>query len=72
MIGGPSPCIFLIGSKKMEILWHKANKGLKFVIKLFAAGKVVPVIDRRYQLSEVAGVIRYFGEGYGQGKIIIT
>jgi len=40
--------------------------------ELFEAGKVVPVIDRRYSLSEVAEALRYFGEGHAKGKIVIT
>jgi NADPH:quinone reductase-like Zn-dependent oxidoreductase len=39
---------------------------------LFEAGKVAPVIDRRYPLSEVAEALRYFGEGHVQGKVVIT
>ena len=51
---------------------HKPNKDLAFMIELFEAGKVVPVIDRRYPLSEVPEALRYFGEGHAKGKLIIT
>ena len=34
--------------------------------------KVVPVIDRRYSLSELPDALRYFGEGHAKGKIVIT
>ena len=50
----------------------KPNEGLAFILELFEAGKVVPVIDRSYPLSEVAETFRYFGEGHVQGKIVIT
>ncbi len=40
--------------------------------ELFEAGKVVPVVDRRYPLSDVAEALRYFGEGHVQGKVGIT
>jgi NADPH:quinone reductase-like Zn-dependent oxidoreductase len=40
--------------------------------ELLEAGKVVPVIDRRYPLSEVPEAFRYFGEGHAQGKVVIT
>ena len=43
-----------------------------FLIELFEAGKLVPVIDRRYPLSEVSEALRYYGEGHAQGKIVIT
>jgi NADPH:quinone reductase-like Zn-dependent oxidoreductase len=36
------------------------------------AGKVVPVIDRRYPLSEAADAIRYLEEGHAQGKIVLS
>ena len=36
------------------------------------AGKVVPVIDRRYPLSEVAEAFRYLEKGHAQGKVVIT
>jgi NADPH:quinone reductase-like Zn-dependent oxidoreductase len=37
-----------------------------------AAGKIVPVIDRRYPLSDVAGAIRYLEEEHARGKVVIT
>jgi NADPH:quinone reductase-like Zn-dependent oxidoreductase len=40
--------------------------------ELLEAGKVVPVIDRHYPLSEVAEAIRYLEEGHAKGKVIIT
>ncbi|MDP9178403.1 MAG: NAD(P)-dependent alcohol dehydrogenase [Gemmatimonadota bacterium] len=39
---------------------------------LMQAGKVTPVIDRRYALSEVADAIRYLEEGHARGKVVIT
>ena len=67
------PWISVTGSKKMGILMHKPNKkDLNFMKELFETGKVVPVIDRRYPLSEVAEALRYLGEGHVQGKVVIT
>ncbi len=40
--------------------------------ELIEAAKVVPVIDRRYPLSEVADAVQYFGEGHPSGKVVIT
>ena len=40
--------------------------------ELIKAGKVTPVIDRLYELSEVADALRYLGEGHSPGKIVIT
>ena len=48
------------------------KKDLVFMKELLEAGKVVPVIDRRYPLSEVAEALGYLGEGHAQGKVVIT
>ena len=39
---------------------------------LLEAGKVVPVIDRRYPLCEVPEALRYLEEGHARGKVVIT
>jgi NADPH:quinone reductase-like Zn-dependent oxidoreductase len=36
------------------------------------AGKVTPVIDRSYSLSEVPAAIRYLEEGHARGKVVIV
>lgn len=64
--------ISIFGSKKMGLLLHKANKEMASMKELLEAGKVVPVIDRYYPLSEVAEAMRYFGEGLTRGKLVIT
>jgi NADPH:quinone reductase-like Zn-dependent oxidoreductase len=67
------PLISMTGSKKVSQLSHKPNvKDLIFMKELIEAGKVVPVIDRRYPLSEVAEAVRYYGEGHPSGKVVIT
>jgi len=66
------PWISMTGNKKMGILAHNPNKDLAFLKELFETGKVVPVIDRRYKLSEVPEALRYFGEGHAKGKVVIT
>ena len=67
-----APIIALLGSKKMGVVMHKANKDMDYVIGLFEAGKLVPVIDRTYPLDEVPDALRYFGTAKSQGKILIT
>jgi NADPH:quinone reductase-like Zn-dependent oxidoreductase len=64
--------IWMTGNKKMGLLMHKQNKDLDFIKGLFDAGKVKPVIDKYYPLSEVAEALRYFGKGHNRGKIVIT
>ncbi len=61
------------GGKKMGNILAKPNiKDLAFVKDLLEAGKVVPVIDRRYPLSEVAEALRYLEKGRAQGKVVIS
>lgn len=60
-------------SKKMTVLFHKPNKNDQNALKeLFIAGKLVPVIDRRYALSQVEEAIRYLGEGHAKGKVVVN
>ena len=66
------PLISVMGGKKMGVLMHKPHKDLDHIIDFFEAGKVKPVIDKRYPLSEVAEALRYFGEGHAKGKVVIT
>jgi NADPH:quinone reductase-like Zn-dependent oxidoreductase len=68
------PLISMIGNKKMGVVIWKPNKkeDLVFLEELFEAGKVVPVIDRHYPLSEVPEPLRYLEEGHALGKIVIT
>jgi len=67
------PLISMTGSKKLCNLAARSNqKDLVFIKELIEAGKVVPVIDRRYPLSELAKALRYYGEGHSQGKVVIT
>ena len=50
-----------------------ANKADLLVIKeLLETGKVVPVIDRRYPLSQAAEAIRYLETLHARGKVIVT
>lgn len=68
-----APLLSLIGSKKMCFSVAKIHsKDLVLLKDLLAAGKVVPVIDRRYPLSDVAEAFRYLEEGHAQGKVVIT
>jgi len=68
------PVISMTGSKKLGIVTWKPNnqEDLATLEALFAAGKVVPVIDRRYPLSEVPQALQYLEEGHAKGKVVIT
>ena len=78
MIGIMAPAI-----KSIVLSWFVSQKAVMFVAKssqkdltllgeLMATGKVTPVIDRRYALSDVADAIRYLEEGHARGKVVIT
>jgi NADPH:quinone reductase-like Zn-dependent oxidoreductase len=60
-------------SQKVVFFVAKFNRE-DFVVlqELLEAGKVTPVIDRRYELSDVPEALRYLGEGHAQGKVVIT
>ncbi len=66
------PWISITGKQKMWSLLAKPNNAdLAFIKELLETGKVKPVIDRRYPLSEVADALRYLEEGHAQGKVVI-
>jgi len=82
MVGGSMAHIFqtlifgswisMTGRKKMGILGAKPNKDLAYILELIESGKILPVIDKQYPLSEVPEAIRYLGEGLAKGKVVIT
>ncbi|MCI0638891.1 MAG: NAD(P)-dependent alcohol dehydrogenase [Gemmataceae bacterium] len=49
-----------------------SQEDLTILCELMKAGKVTPVIDRRYTLREVPEAIRYLEEGHARGKVVIT
>lgn len=67
------PWIRRTTGKKIRLLAVQPNlKDMVYITELYEAGKVVPVIDRRYPLSEVPEALRYLGEGRAKGKVVIT
>jgi NADPH:quinone reductase-like Zn-dependent oxidoreductase len=48
------------------------NEDLVVLNELIEAGKVTPVIDRTYPLSETPEAFRYLDEGHARGKVVIT
>ena len=51
---------------------HASVPDLLTLNEMIEAGKIKPVIDRRYPLSETADALRYLGEGHARGKLVIT
>jgi len=67
------PLMSKSGGKKMGGVSAKPNQeDLAFMKGLLEDGKVVPVIDQRYPLSETAEALRYLGSGHARGKVVIT
>ncbi len=58
--------------RKLRLVAEGPNKGLADLKELVETGKLTPVIDRTFHLSEVPEALRYFGEGRHKGKIAIT
>ena len=62
----------LFVSQKIAIFIARVNQqDLTTVRELMAAGKVTPVIDKRYRLSEAREAFRYMETGHARGKVII-
>lgn len=61
------------GSKKIVFMAaHIDKKDLVLLKEFMEAGKVVPVIDRYYSLSEVPKAYRYLEERHAKGKLVVT
>jgi len=60
-------------SQKMGMMMaDPSNKDLTILGDMMQSGKLKPVIDRTYKLSEVPEAIRYLEQGHARGKVIIT
>lgn len=60
-------------SQKMGMMMADANHNdLTILADMMQSGKLKPVIDRTYKLSEVPEAIRYLEEGHARGKVVIT
>jgi NADPH:quinone reductase-like Zn-dependent oxidoreductase len=67
-----APLLSLVGPQKFGVAPAAANqKDLATLGELLGAGKVKPVIDRRFPLSRVPDAIRYVEEGHARGKVVI-
>ena len=85
MVGGPTgrifsalllgPLLSLAGGRKVGLmLWWKPFKkeDVATVLDLVETGKLTPVIDRTYPLSDVVAALRYMDEGHARGKVLIA
>jgi len=66
------PLIGCRAGKKIRLLVVRPNpQDLVTVAELCQAGTIVPVIDRRFSLSEVPHALRHLGEGWAKGKRVV-
>jgi NADPH:quinone reductase-like Zn-dependent oxidoreductase len=63
---------WFVSQKMGMFLAHINGPDLAALGDLMQSGKVTPVIDRRYPLSESAAAMRYLEEGHARGKVVIT
>lgn len=86
MVGAPktNPVLGPLGhiARVRLAAWRGSQKAVFFIAKfnrpdmdalreLLESGNVKPVVEKRYELGEVADALRYLGEGHAQGKIVI-
>jgi NADPH:quinone reductase-like Zn-dependent oxidoreductase len=63
---------WFVSQKWVTFLARPSKEDLAVLRDLMAAGKVAPVIDKCYSLSEVPEAIRYLEEGHARGKVVVT
>jgi len=61
-----------VSQRLRPFISKETSEGLVALAELIEAGKVRPVIDRAYPLSEVPQAIRYLERGHPQGKVVIS
>ncbi|MGH8222396.1 MAG: zinc-binding dehydrogenase, partial [Woeseiaceae bacterium] len=74
-LAGPIKALLLSPFVNQDMGMFLANmnkEDMSILSDLMQTGKVTPVIDRRYKLSEVPEAIRYLEDGHARGKVIIT
>jgi len=64
--------IRLTTGKTVRLIMLKQNRDLPLLNERFEAGRLVPVIDGPYKLSEAREAFRHFGAGNHKGKVVIT
>ncbi len=68
-----NPLISKIKSRKVVSFMANVNQAdLVFIRELLEAGRITPVVDRKYSLSETPEAIRYVEKGHARGKVVIT
>lgn len=68
------PLVSRLGAKKIGFMGIAGTpkKDLLILKELLEAGKIVPIIDKRYPLPETAEAMRYLLKEHARGKVVIT
>ena len=61
-----------VGQRMLVFVARHNKDDLAILKELVETGKVAPVIDRHYSLSDTPEALRYQGEGHAHGKIVIV
>ena len=61
-----------VSEKFISYIAQFNKKDMMVLADLMQSGKITPVIDRTYKLSETADALRYLEQGHARGKVVIT
>jgi len=67
-----APLLSLVKPQRIRSVRLSRNHDDLLALKLLKSGKITPVIDRTYPLSQTPEAINYFGQGHARGKVAIT
>jgi NADPH:quinone reductase-like Zn-dependent oxidoreductase len=60
------------GKDVVQVQAHVTAEDLELLSELIAAGKLHPVIDRRYRFAEIPAAIAYLEKGHAKGKVVVA
>ena len=61
-----------VSQKFISYIAQFNKKDMMVLADLMQSGKMTPVIDRTYKLSEVPAALRYLEQGHARGKVVVT
>jgi len=66
------PILSKKNGKRFDTMLVKSNADLNFIRQLIEDKKIRSLIDRSFQLTEIAAALRYYMGGHSRGKVIIS
>jgi NADPH:quinone reductase-like Zn-dependent oxidoreductase len=61
---GSQKAIFFVAN------WNRPD--MNVLREMLESGNVKPVVEKQFELREIADALRYMGEGHAQGKLVIN